>query len=146
MPVTDTALGNISALSGLVLTLEISGESGTHLRLLHYFIACLEGVEPSSLGLEAIILAIGRQTRIARQVGFEPTNLSEWFWRPSPLTARQLTYIKRLLLILHSKLKRMQPIQSTRNNFFCLKEIIRPILPKQCLTKAYDNRKILLID
>jgi hypothetical protein len=74
MPVTDIALGNTSALSGdwrlpfnflwrehqpLARTCDYYTTS--------YELARLEGVEPSSLGLEAIILAIGRQTHIGTQ-------------------------------------------------------------------------------
>ena len=74
MPLTDIALGNTSALSG-DCTLSSFGLNANLWHAPAIFtttsFACLEGVEPSSLGLEAIILAIGRQTHVAHRERLE---------------------------------------------------------------------------
>ena len=62
--------------------LDSNGDCASHLRFFHRFItkigtvlfrvlACLEGLEPSTLGLEANILAIRRQTHLAHRGRFE---------------------------------------------------------------------------
>ena len=44
-------------------------------------------------GWSRLVTPMSTYIYFARKEGFEPSNFSDWFWRPAPLTARQLACI-----------------------------------------------------